>query len=335
MWLRNEGFREVVGASWNSQPHNCSLSQKLKACMQDLSRWGSETFGNVKRRINDLKDNIQHLRGLPRTEERAQEEMKLTEELDEWLEREELWWRQRARAEWLKHGDKNTAYFHARASQRRKRNHIGNLRNAERDFCISTSEVYATITNYFTNIFSSQVDNINNKWRQESRVIPKVVTEGMNRDLTTPFTEGEVKRALYQMHPSKAPGMDGLSAAFYQVNWEVVGADVVRDALSCLNNNVLDTKINETLIVLVPKVKKVEKVEERRPISLCNVVMKVITKVLANRLKDVLPDLISQSQSAFVRGRLISDNILIAHEVSHYIKCRDQQKTGYVSLSWT
>ncbi|KAL9673990.1 hypothetical protein QQ045_030254 [Rhodiola kirilowii] len=111
----------------------------------------------------------------------------------------------------------------------------------------------------------------------------------MNEMLNAPFSEGEVKRALFQMHPTKAPGLDGFPAMFYQSNWDIVGRDVVEVVLNCLNSGVLGSDLNETLIVLVPKVKKVDTVEDLRPISLCNVVMKIITKVLANRLKEILP----------------------------------------------
>ncbi|CAM8968661.1 unnamed protein product [Rhodiola kirilowii] len=116
----------------------------------------------------------------------------------------------------------------------------------------------------------------------------------MNNDLTTPFTKGEVKRALFQMYPTKAPGLDGFSSLIYQSKWDIVGDDVVKHVHKVLNNNMLDALLNETLILLVNKVKTVEPMEDLRPISLCNVVMKIITQVLANRLKEVLPDLISE-----------------------------------------
>ncbi|CAM8944275.1 unnamed protein product [Rhodiola kirilowii] len=154
----------------------------------------------------------------------------------------------------------------------------------------------------------------------------------MNETLTAPCTEWEVKRALHQMHRTKAPDLDGFSALFYQTNWEVVGNEVVKEVLNCLNYGLLNKEVNETLVVLVPKVKKVERVEQLRPIRLCNVVMKLITKVLANRLKVLLPQIISYSQSAFIGRRKITDNILLTHKLSHSMQCKNKLKTGYMSL---
>ncbi|CAM8945360.1 unnamed protein product [Rhodiola kirilowii] len=248
------------------------------------------------------------------------------------MEREELYWKQRSRAKWLKFGDRNTSFFHAKASQRRKRNHIERLRNQLGGYCDSDEGMAAIVTNYFTNIFQSQVDTQGGDWTGAFDQIPRLVSEEMNDKLVAPFTEGEVKRALFQMHPTKAPGLDGFSAAFFQNNWQIVGRDVTREALGFLNHGRLDTRLNETVIALIPKVKVAERVEDLRPISLCNVIMKIITKALANRLKEVLPNIISQNQSAFIGGRLITDNILVAHEVSHFIQGIHKQKFGYISM---
>ncbi|KAL9689163.1 hypothetical protein QQ045_033596 [Rhodiola kirilowii] len=331
MWLRHEKFKEVVREFWLEVHEDPPIMDKLKHCMSRLASWSSREFGKVGKKINDLKTQIQNLREGPRTEDTMVAESRLLSELDEWLEREELWWKQRSRAEWLKNGDRNTSYFHAKASQRKKRNRIERLKNNIGELTEFESEIASIITSYFTNIFQSQVTKADT-WSRNLALIPKLVTEEMNNMLMAPFSEGEVRRALSQMHPTKAPGLDGFSALFYQSNWSVVGEKVVREVLSCLNNACVNPEWNETLLVLVPKVKKVEKVEDLRPISLCNVIMKLVTKVLANRLKEVLPVIISQTQSAFIPGRLITDNILLAHEISHYIKGVSSQKSCYMSL---
>ena len=95
------------------------------------------------------------------------------------------------------------------------------------------------------------------------------------------------------MEPTKAPGPDGMNALFYQKIWYVVGKDVVTAVLDFLNDGILLPALNHTNIVLIRKVKNPEKMSDSRPISLCNVFYKIISKVLANKLKQVLPEIIS------------------------------------------
>ena len=123
-----------------------------------------------------------------------------------------------------------------------------------------------------------------------------------------------------------------MSPIFYKSFWHIVSKDVVEVVLSALNSGGIPESQNFTFIALIPKIKVPKKVSNFRPISLCNVVYKLIAKVLVNRLKMILPYVVSDSQSAFLPGRLITDNVLVAFETLHYLKRKTQGKARYMAL---
>lgn len=128
------------------------------------------------------------------------------------------------------------------------------------------------------------------------------------------------------MHPDKSPGPDGLNPAFFQYFWNIIGTDVSHSCLHILSSRSMPTHLNDTLVVLIPKKKIPESMNEVRPISLCNVLMKIITKMLANRLKCVLPYIISETQSAFISGRVITDNVIASFEINHWMHRKLKEK---------
>lgn len=104
------------------------------------------------------------------------------------------------------------------------------------------------------------------------------------------------------------------------------------EVLDFLNGGSLPAGWNNTNITLIPKVKKPVQVKDLRPISLCNVLYKIVSKVLANRLKVILLEITSPAQCAFVPGRLISDNTLIAYEILHYMRRKRKGGQGYAAI---
>ncbi|KAH9684396.1 reverse transcriptase domain-containing protein [Citrus sinensis] len=125
------------------------------------------------------------------------------------------------------------------------------------------------------------------------------VTSEHNSMLLAPFSAIEVKDAVFGMHPDKSPGPDGMNPAFYQKFWHIVGEDVVLACLKFLQDASFPVGLNDTSIVLIPKKQRPEFLSDMRPIALCNVLYKIISKMLANRMKLVLDLVISDSQSAF------------------------------------
>ena len=144
--------------------------------------------------------------------------------------------------------------------------------------------------------------------------------------------EHEVVAALKQMAPLKAPSPDGMPPLFYQHFWQMVNQNIINSILSWLNSSTLPHLVNHTFIALIPKIKNPEYITEYRPISLCNVLYKIFSKVLANRLKKLLPTIITEHQFAFTKDRLITNNILVAFETFYSMKKYKFGDNGFMAF---
>ncbi|KAL0448155.1 UNVERIFIED_CONTAM: putative mitochondrial protein [Sesamum latifolium] len=155
----------------------------------------------------------------------------------------------------------------------------------------------------------------------------------MNQDLLKPYTAEEVHQAVFQMAPFKFSGPNGTSH-LYQFYWHTLKLDVIHFVLHFLNNIDFDKSINKIHIILIPKCQNPTNLSQFQPTSLCNVIYKITSKTIANRLKSVLDIIISPHQSAFVSGRLITDNVLLAFEINHFLRTRYGGKNGTLPSNW-
>jgi hypothetical protein len=204
-------------------------------------------------------------------------------------------------------------------------NKISNLQRMDGSLCESEEEVNVEVQGFYENLYQSQgAPNM----AACLHYVEEKVTQPMREELVKPFTAEEVRYALFQMQPSKAPGVDGYTAGFFQRHWEVVKGVLVPAVLEFLNGGELPVDLNSTIIVLIPKVRNPQSIRQYRPISLCTVLYKICTKMISLRLRPALEETISQEQSAFVPGRLITDNALVAFESIHSMKRKKKAKKG-------
>lgn len=298
-WRLDEGSKDVLREAWVQPLDEGNRWEKFKTkidrCQHGLLRWQKNQHGPMQENILHLQRRLHELQ--EGEEERNWEELNVVQSELQLLLDKDLKWQQRAKSEWLKSGDRNTRFYHACANLRRKSNRISSITNAEGVHCSSPDEVKMTFINYFVGFFTTDSAGDMESWLQS---LEHRVSEEMNSSLLKPFSVEEIRTAFHSMAPLKAPGPDGFPAGFIQANWDIMGDDICLAILSTLNLSIMPHFLNLTNIALIPKLKNPTCVTEFRPISLCNVTYKLISKVLANRLKKIMPYIISPVQSAFI-----------------------------------
>ncbi|GAU37233.1 hypothetical protein TSUD_375350 [Trifolium subterraneum] len=244
------------------------------------------------------------------------------------LIQEEGYWKQRTKMHWLQEGDMNTRFFHMSATVRSKKKKVTKLIADNGTEAHTQEELCEVAKSYFDTLFKPRDGDHD----PVLNLIQPRVTDDDNFVLTAPITKVEIQQALFQMHPDKSPGPDGFNLAFHQRFWEQCSDDIFSAASTWLERGYFPTSLNETNICLIPKCDNPTSMKDLRHISLCNVLYKMISKVLANRLKCCLDKCVSQEQSAFVEGRSILDNALICTEVIHALKRKTKGRRGELTL---
>ena len=177
-------------------------------------------------------------------------------------------------------------------------NHIKCLQDDTGAWQDDPQKIKELVVDYYQHLFSEECAT-NQAGQPRAAEFPSLSPTFL-RELEKPFTREDVQLALQGMHPYKAPGPDGFQAVFFQRYWHIVEGEVCSTVLRVLQGSELPEGMNNTYITLIPKVPNLEKVTQLRPIGLFNVAYKLVTKCIVNRLKRVLPELISPMQSSFI-----------------------------------
>ncbi|KAJ8765399.1 hypothetical protein K2173_012096 [Erythroxylum novogranatense] len=324
-WAMEEECRQRIKWGWLTGSL-VSIQDRLRNCSRDLQIWANSKKEGFQLKIAQLKQQMASLRmhntldlGALKAIERQYGALLL---------QHELYWKQRLKQHWLTVGDSNSKFFHLMASHRHRKNFISKLKNNRGEWIDWDSGLPNMILEYFQHLFTSSCGDtapiLNN--------VKRKVTSLQNEMLIAPYTTEEIKTAIFSMHPDKSPGPDGFNPGFFQTYWDLIGKDVTQACLCTLNDGDPLPGLNRTNPILIPKKQTSETIADLRPISLSNVIDRIICKTIANRLKQILPHIISETQSAFIPNRLITDNIIVAYELFHSIKRKTQGKVGSLAL---
>ncbi|KAL5717614.1 amidase [Ranunculus cassubicifolius] len=208
----------------------------------------------------------------------------------------------------VKVGELNTKYFQTIVNARARMNSVSKLM-IEGELVEDRKKIEKHVAGFFKNLYKEP-----KSWRPrlEGLEFKKIAEEEKDR-LEEVILEKEVKEAIDGLGGEKAPGPDGFPIIFFKKCWDFMKEDIMKVVDEFQFEGFLDWRLNHMFIRLIPKVECVENVGDFRPISLLSSVYKIISKVLPSRLKGVIGGVISQNQSAFVKGRQITDCCLVAN----------------------
>eukprot|EP00253_Pinus_taeda_P012133 PITA_12133 len=273
------------------------LHKRLKHIKQKLKEWNQKEFRNIFTSKKIVENKIPVLKQALIRNDFDKDKNNQTEQYhQEWemlCKQEEIFWKQNPR-------DENGRILQTH------------------------EEIDAVLVKHFLDIAKENFLERKPFIKNLVKHIPKLVSREDNGNLNRPVTEQEISEVLKETQNGKAPSPDGFNVDFFKSCWNIVKEDIVEIVEDSRRNKTILKALNTSFIALIPKQDNAQTPERYRPIALCNVVYKIISKVVANRLKPLLPTLISGEQIGYVEGRQILDNIIQAHKVIHSLTCNNR-----------
>eukprot|EP00253_Pinus_taeda_P005844 PITA_05844 len=330
IWDLQEDFRALIQNQWDKEvigsPHFV-WETKLKHLRVVIKQWEKEVANAERKKKTDLIAKMEwwhnDKESTHYSEEDLEQEKNLYKELFRQNRLEEEEQRLKSRCLWLKAGDKNTSFFHNNIKLRRAGNQIDKIEVDGKEVK-DQEEIKDAAHNHFKALLTAapqQTDSADFLSKIECKL-----SEEHNQELDQDITEEEIRAATFSMQQDKAPGPDGFTVAFYRQHWETIKKDFIRMIKNVFRNHKLGENTKSSHIALIPKEANPLSFDRFHPISLCNVSYKIITKILANRLKKVLPLLISENQGGFVPSRQITENVILIQEAIHSSNNRGEQR---------
>lgn len=320
MWTKHEQFTSTVRACWELDVGGSSqfiLCKKLKSLKRPLRLLNAKFFGHISSRADrankELEEAQMILQNQPFNTEIQNSVANLRKKASFLSEAERLFFWQKAKCKYVLLSDRSSKFFHDVVRRNARRNMIPMVLKADGEATTSCEQVAEEFISFYKSLLgsSSPCEPINLDVLRSGNLLSQQQADG----LIGAVSDLEIKEALFAIGEDKAPGPDGFSSCFFKKAWHVVGALFCQAIREFFVSGCLLKQINHAVIALIPKSSHASSVEDYRPISCCNVIYKVISKILAARLAPVLNSIVDHAQSAFIEGRNLSDNIHLVQEL--------------------
>eukprot|EP00253_Pinus_taeda_P034974 PITA_34974 len=301
LWIHQEGFQEVVIEAWDQQvqgSHFFVWEEKMRRLKRELKEWDKRLKTPTAKR-KEMHDSL------------AGHQLKIENS--------------NAR-------DKNTSYFHKQAEARKHFKTINEIHY--QNTVVKDYHGIKRVTHSFKDLYSTPEDPPIDSQAYLIDLIPHYVQDSDNIMLIASISMNEIKNALDCMDLDKAPGPDGFTARFYLTCWPTIKKHLLRMIRKSQTCTKIGGSTNSAFLALIPKDKGATDFSRFRSISLCNTSYKLITKIIANRLKKILLVIIPENQGGFIKGRKILDNIVLVQEAIHS-SCHRKEKGMVIKLDLT
>lgn len=295
------------------------LAGKLKHVKVKIREWRAKVSESENRETAVIKKKIEdidlHAEDGPLRAELVKERSDALQRLKTIEAGRILDLKQKARTKWALEGDENSRFFHGVLNQHRRAQKINGLLIGGHWI---TSP--ALLKNEAIKHFSKRFSETSTRRPKFSCSGFSKLTDEQKRNLEDPITLEELKLAVWSCGANKAPGPDGFSLEFFRKFWDIIKADLLMAVKQFERSGRIDRGCNASFITLVPKVLDPSTLDNYRPISLIGSLYKIISKILAERLKKVISSVVSRVQTAFIAGRTIFDGPLILNETISWLR---------------